>query len=546
MTVRLDISLFGTCAVHIIGGVGGEIRGAKHRALIAILATAPLGRRTRSYLQNTLWGQSDYDSGHQNLRRALADLRKLLGDDFDTIIHTTNSDVELDLEHVRFISDPSTGMFLEDLNLAERDFQDWVNTIRRRPEQIGALFRTAPRARMRRHRPRVTVLPLGHIGDDPSLSILGDWIAEQSCRYLSRSNLMSVISHLSSRVMAQKRIVIPDVRETLEVDYLLTGTIRPDHGAIVCDFDFIEAETGQILWNRSLTIASVNALDDLHAKLNDVVHAVARAIAESAVTAAHGQTMADIADHNLMIAGVSLMHRRTMRDFLRSREFLIEATERMPNMAEPLAWLGKWYILYVFKGFSVDRAGDIQKAVDCTARALDIDPESSFGLTIDGFANSNLLKNFDLAAKRYDAALKLNPNESLAWLLTGSLNAFKDDGLAAIEATRTARRLSPIDPFGYYYDSLASTAHLAAENYAEALEFANRSLEVNDRHVSTLRVKVTALHFMGRTEEARAAAVALKRRLPDFTLDDYRRDHPSAHHKLGQNVLQALAASGIE
>lgn len=546
MTVRLDISLFGTCAVQIIGGVGGEIRGAKHRALIAILATAPLGRRTRSYLQNTLWGQSDYDSGHQNLRRALADLRKLLGDDFDTIIHTTNSDVELDLEHVRFVSDPSTGAFLQDLNLAERDFQDWVNAIRRRPEQIGALFRTAPRARMRRHRPRVTVLPLGHIGDDPALSILGDWIAEQSCRYLSRSNLMSVISHLSSRVMAQKRIVIPDVRKTLEVDYLMTGTIRHDHGEIVCDFDFIEAETGQILWSRSLSVASVNALDDLHAKLNDIVHAVGRAIAESAVAAVRGYAMTDIADHNLMIAGVSLMHRRTMRDFLRSREFLIEATERMPNMAEPQAWLGKWYVLYVFKGFSIDRSGDTQRAIDCAARALDIDPESSFGLTIDGFANSNLLKNFDLAETRYDAALKLNPNESLAWLLAGSLHAFKDDGLAAIEATRTARRLSPIDPFGYYYDSLASTAHLAAENYAEALEFANRSLEINDRHVSTWRAKVTALHFLGREAEARDAAVAIQRRLPGFSLAEYRQSHPVAHSKLGQRVIEALTASGID
>ena len=546
MVVRLDISLFGTCAVHVVGGAGGEIRGAKHRALIAILATAPLGRRTRCYLQNTLWGQSDYDSGHQNLRRALADLRKMLGPDFDTIIHTTNSDVELDLEHVRFISDPNTGLFLEDLNLAERDFQDWVSSIRARPEQIGALFRTAPRARMRRHRPRVTVLPLSHIGDDTALSVLGDWIAEQSCRYLSRSNLMSVISHLSSRVMAQKRIVIPDVRQTLEVDYVLTGSIRHNHGAVVCDFDFIEAETGQILWNRSLSIQSVNALDDLHDKLNDVAHAVARAIAESAVTAVQGQNLAEIADHNLMIAGVSLMHRRTMRDFLRSRDYLVEAIERMSNMAEPLAWLGKWYVLYVFKGFSVDRNGDIQKALDCTARALDIDPSSSFGLTIDGFVNSNLLKNFDLAHKRYEAALNLNPNESLAWLLTGSLNAFRDEGLAAIEATYTARRLSPIDPFGYYYDSLASTAHLAAGNYGEALDFANRSLEVNDRHVSTLRVKVTALHFLGRHEEAHAAAVALKRRLPDFTLDDYRRDHPSAHQKLGQNVLVALSASGIE
>ena len=81
VTARIEISLFGTCAVKIAGKSPVDIRGAKHLALFAMLATAPLGRRTRTYLQNTLWGYAGYDSGHQNLRRALSDLRKLIGPD---------------------------------------------------------------------------------------------------------------------------------------------------------------------------------------------------------------------------------------------------------------------------------------------------------------------------------------------------------------------------------------------------------------------------------------------------------------------------------
>ncbi len=51
-------------------GYDFEIKGAKHRALIALLVTAPLGRRTRSFLQETLRGGSCYDTGRQSLRRA--------------------------------------------------------------------------------------------------------------------------------------------------------------------------------------------------------------------------------------------------------------------------------------------------------------------------------------------------------------------------------------------------------------------------------------------------------------------------------------------
>ncbi len=272
---------------------------------------------------------------------------------------------------------------------------------------------------------------------------------------------------------------------------------------------------------------------------------MSRAIAEGAVSTTRNVPLPEIEDHHLLIAGASLMHRRTIRDFIKAHEYLSEASARMPNWAEPHAWLGKWYVLNVFKGFSVDRTNDTQKALGCTARALDIDAQSSFSLTIDGFANSNLLKNVDVAGQRYEAAIDLNPNASLAWLLSGSCKAFNDEGTAAIDATRMARELSPIDPFGYYFDSLSSSAYLAAERYEKALEFADRSLAVNDRHLSTLRAKITALYFLGRIKDAQGVAQDLCRRYPEFRLDDYKREHPGANNLIGQRVIEALAGSGV-
>lgn len=545
MGTLLEISLFGTCAVRVVGEKTFEIRGRKHRALLAILATAPLGRRTRSYLQTTLWGETDYDSGNQNLRRALSDLRKLLGDAFDDLFRVEAADIELVLKQVRFIGDPGCGAFLEDLNLREHGFQEWIGSVRANPEQVKALYRGSPKAQLHRFQPKVTVLPLMALGDDPKFALIGDWIAEQCCRFLSRSNLMSVISHLSSRAMAQQRVFIPEVKKTLDVDYILTGAIRETGSRLTCDFDFIAADTGLIVWNRTVMVESSNALDELLGHLRDVVRAVARAIAEGAVSTTRNLPLPDIEDHKLLIAGASLMHRRTIRDFIRAHEYLSEASARMPNWAEPHAWLGKWYVLNVFKGFSVDRANDTQKALGCTARALDIDAESSFSLTIDGFANSNLLKNVDVARQRYEAAIDLNPNASLAWLFSGAGKAFNDDGSAAIDATRMARELSPIDPFGYYFDSLTSSAYLAAERYDKALEFADRSLAVNDRHLSTLRAKITALYFLGRVKEARDVAQIVCRRYPEFRLDDYKREHPAAQNLFGQRVAEALAGSGV-
>ncbi|WP_204326492.1 hypothetical protein, partial [Stenotrophomonas maltophilia] len=71
-------------------------------------------------------------------------------------------------------------------------------------------------------------------------------------------------------------------------------------------------------------------------------------------------------------------------------------------------------------------------------------------LTIDGFANNNLLRRLDVANQRYGAALEANPNEALSWLLKGALHTFRDEGGLAVQAVQKARRLSPIDPFGHY------------------------------------------------------------------------------------------------
>jgi len=240
------------------------------------------------------------------------------------------------------------------------------------------------------------------------------------------------------------------------------------------------------------------------------------------------------------------MHRPTLRDFARSRALLDEAANRAPHRAEIHAWLGKWYVLSVFHNWSADVAADTQRSLDYTARALDLAPTNSFCLTIDGFAQNNLRKRLDVAGQRYQLALQQNPSEALSWLLQGTLLAFQDHGGGAIEAVSRARRLSPIDPFGYFYDTLSASAHLAAEDYGSALTLADRSISSNDRHLSTLRTKITALHFLGKHDEAQRTAKLLMSRQPGFTLEDYRRNHPAANFATGKRVLAALQATGIQ
>jgi TolB-like protein len=524
---------------------GFEITGAKHKALFALLATAPFGRRTRPFLQDTLWGTACYDTGRQSLRRALSDIKQIMGDAFAEVLSSTNSDLTLDLARVRFIGRPGSGELLEGINLREEGFNRWLGAMRLDPQQVYSLYSLSSQPPVAPMLPLIAVLPFRTITGEPGHAVLGDWLAEEVCRSLSRSNLTAVISHWSSRALDHERVDIATVRARLNVDYCVVGTLRVGAREIVLDADFVDTVTGRILWTRQFAESPDNFLGRSAKGVAEIVRAVGRAIADDAIAHVSDRHLAEVEDHRLLLAGVDLMHRPSLRAFAKSRDLIDEALRRAPHAAETHAWFGKWHVLSVFNGWSTNPAKDTQRAVDCTARALDINPESAFAMTIDGFAHNNLLRRTDIAQQRYDAALRLNPNESLAWLLSGALHAFRDEPDAAVCATEKARRLSPIDPFQYFYESLSASALLSAGRYEEALAFADSSLQRNDRHISTLRTKIAALHYLDRDAEARIVGSEVLRRHPDFTVAGYLRGHPAGEYESGRRVAVALRAADI-
>lgn len=545
MTKLLQINLFGACIVRSSTDAGYEITGSKHRALFALLATAPFGRRTRSYLQNLLWGTSCHDGGRQSLRTALSVIKSTMGADFESLLKVNNTEICLDLAQVDFLGQPSSAEFLEGIDIRDDEFNDWLLGVRQAPEQFFALLTSALPSNSPVVVPTIAVLPFRLILGEETHAVLGDWLAEEVCRSLSRSHLLSVISHLSAREVTSARVELTKVRRALGVDYCVTGSLRIVGARAILDADCLDATSGRILWTRQFSGAIGDFMDADSVPVSEIVRAIGQTIASDALSHAQGRSLSALADHQLLIAGIGMMHQLKLSSFARSRDLIEEVIRRAPRVPEAHAWLAEWYVMSIFNGWSSNQLKDTGIALDCTARALDLDPENTFALTIDGVVNNNLLLRMDAASERFDAALDRNPNESMAWLLSGVLSAYRDQGQDAVMRTEKAFRLSPMDPFGYFFDSLASTAYLAVADWARALTLAERSMAKNDRHLSTLRVRICALHHLGRADDAAGAARDLLRRQPDFTVSTYRRNHPAANYMIGQNMTAALAAAGI-
>ena len=169
----IEINLFGACSVRSTHAGQFDIKGAKHKALFALLVTAPLGRRSRDFLQQTLWGATNYDTGRQSLRRALADIKRTMGESFGALFSGNNIDLTIDLTKIRLTGHPGAGLFLEGLNIPEARFQHWLAGIRANPGQLAGHFSLSNAILDLPILPVVAVLPLRAVGGDQTDNVLG-------------------------------------------------------------------------------------------------------------------------------------------------------------------------------------------------------------------------------------------------------------------------------------------------------------------------------------------------------------------------------------
>jgi class 3 adenylate cyclase/TolB-like protein len=394
-------------------------------------------------------------------------------------------------------------------------------------------------------RPTVAVIPFAARSIEPEHEVLGEVVADEVITALSRTADLNVISRLSTTAFRGREASVGELAAHLSANYILSGSYRVAGNEIVLVAELAESRSGRALWGarskadvRALLLGEDEVIDGL-------VRQVGTAVMSRELERAESQPLPTLETYTLLMGAIALMHRLSPNGFDRARKMLEAVAERVPRHPIPHAWLAEWHVLRVQQGWAAEPGHEALLALDCTRRSLDADPNCSLALAIDGFANTNLLKRFDVAEERYDLALRVNPNEALAWLLKGTLHAFRGEGLEAMEYTEQARRLSPLDPLRYFYDSLAATAALSAGRYERAIELAGSSLRLNRTHTSTWRALAIAQVQLDRLDDARKTVKQLLALEPGLTVKAYQERSPSSSFATGKVWSDALRRAGV-
>ncbi len=393
--------------------------------------------------------------------------------------------------------------------------------------------------------PSIAVVPFASRNLASDGGVIGEIVAEEVIRRLSQSPELKVVSRLSTTAFSGRNASLEQIGAHLGADYVLSGHYRARERRFRLDVELAEARTGRVLWVESLKDDLAAIVSGEQEVIGRLVAGIAAAVTMSEVHRSRTQPLPTLRAHTLLMGAVSLMHRLSLPDFEEAHRLLQALIDRGVRHPLPIAWLGNWHVLRVQQGWSDNPQRDTYLAAQCTRRALDMDPDNSLALAINGFVHVNLLKKFDVAGQSYERALAANPSNALAWLLKGTLHAFKSEGEQAVFHTERALVLSPLDPHRYFYEALAATAAVSAGRYERAIELARRSLRANRQHTSTLRSLTVAQWQLGHHDRARRTAQELLKLQPTMTVSGWLKGSPAADYPIGRLAAEVLRQAGV-
>jgi len=393
-------------------------------------------------------------------------------------------------------------------------------------------------------RPTIAVIPFQARSSDPEHFVVGELIADGVISQLSRSPDLRVISRLSTTAFRGRAGSIDDVETRLGASFVLSGSYVASGAKVLISVELADTRSNEIIWADRVAGPISDLLQVQSEMLGQIAASTARALIDSEVQRSLIQPMPRLDSSALLLGGISMMHRSSVREFERSRQALDALVERHGRIATPRAWLAKWYVMKVIRGLSDAPKRDTKLALEQTQRALDSEPNNALTLAVEGYVHCQLLGNYETATERLTEAIATNPNEPMAWLFKSVLSTMWASAADSVVEVETALTLSPIDPLRYYFDLLLASALLTNNKHDQAIARAKQSLRANRHHSPTLRVLLTAQTELGLMADAGDTLRWLMAEEPGLTVSSYLA-MGSAASVTRQRCAAAMRALGV-
>jgi DNA-binding SARP family transcriptional activator/TolB-like protein len=392
----------------------------------------------------------------------------------------------------------------------------------------------------------VGVLPLQLIGTSEDEAHLATGLAEEITTALARFRWMFVVSSNSLARFALETRDETAIRRTFGLDFLLDGTVQKERSRLRITLRLLDLRAGnQVVWARRFDRQSHDLLslqDEIAAEVVAQIDPEILLIEANRISA---RSPVDATAYDLMLRAVTLIGRMERQPFMQAGELLSRAIALEPDYAAANAWYAYWHVFLVGQGWAEDSQAALEQAGQLADRAIVLDPSDARGLAIAGHVRAFLHHRLREAIALHERALSLDPNLAMAWNLSGVAHAYLGDWEEADRRVARYKKLSPLDPHAFFFDTAFIIVALLKRDYESAVVAGRAVTEMNPSFSAACKPYLAALGHAGRLQEASVVLRRLMAIEPDFTIERFLATTPIEQPANREHYAEGLRRAGV-
>jgi TolB-like protein/uncharacterized protein YukE len=348
---------------------------------------------------------------------------------------------------------------------------------------------------------------------------LADGLAHDVITRLAKLRSLFVIAQGTVFALAERRAGPEEAGRMLNVDYVVSGSLRRRGSRLTVAAELAETRTARIVWAEVFD----HRVDDVFLVLDEIGNRIVALVASEIETIERNRAI--LKPPNSLDAweayhrGLWHMYRFNEADNDRARHFFETAVRLDPTFARAHAGLSFTHFQNAFQGWRA-RASEMVRAVEAAGESLmadDRDPAAHWAmgraLWLGGHQDQSLVE--------LELAIDLSPNFALGHYTLAFVHSQAGDPQMAVQASDHSRHLSPFDPLLFGMLGSRAMALVRLNAFEEAADWAVRAAARPNAHAHIQAIASYSLALAGRLEEARAHMAAIHKSLPSYRVDDF-------------------------
>lgn len=394
-------------------------------------------------------------------------------------------------------------------------------------------------------RPTLAVMPFRSLGTAEKSDYFGQGITDDIIQGLSRSRSLHVISRASMWRYADLKADVRDVAAELGVGYVLDGSVRRRKGQLRINAELIHIAQNRPIWTERFDGEETDLFDFQDRITSRILGSLEPQVQAAEMDRVRDWPTSSLDAYDCVLKAQSQLYQFTDKSFRISGQALERALELDPLYAQAYAY-SAWRLIFVIgEEKSKDPAADKALAIAHSQKAVSLDPNDVFALTVAGHLTGFVQRRPHEGLELFDSALALDENSALTWALSGVTLAYLGEPDDAIARYRNAWKLSPYDRLNFMWWGGAGIAEFVAGRYGEALAWLRKSKHANPRFAATLRVLAATLALTGDMEEARRVAAEFLLVDPTFRVSRFLEWYPLKRSDDLERLGEGLLAAGL-